>query len=58
MAQAEMHERLRKQGGLVILAGDGQYESPGKTAATCTYTLVGAGIEKEVDGEMKFHHSG
>jgi hypothetical protein len=56
IAQEEMHGRLRElsqeQGMKVILAGDGQYDSPGSCAKTCTYTMAVAGLEGMVSTEQ------
>lgn len=32
----------------LICAGDGQYESPGRCAKTCTYTKALCGIEERI----------
>lgn len=54
----EMFARLKKIGPRLILAGDGQYDSPGSCAKQCSYTLIVNGIEKEKNGQEQFFESG
>lgn len=57
--QQEMLDRLKQDNDRhIVLAGDGQFDSPGSCALLCTYTLMVAGVEDKDGDAYKWTPSG